>query len=90
MTPPYRSSKLPSCVEPRPYTDPCLRLRKHGPVQPMDEPAGTFIRDTLIVGGTIVVLVLLIVAFSDAPRSGSALSPASAAEHGAGQKGASQ
>lgn len=34
----FASSRPASCVSPRPYSDPSLRLRKYGPIQPMDLP----------------------------------------------------
>ncbi|HEY8604879.1 MULTISPECIES: hypothetical protein [Tsuneonella] len=34
----FRSSRPDSWVSPRPYSDASLRLRKHGPIRPMEEP----------------------------------------------------
>ena len=40
----YHSSSPCPWVRPRPYTDASLRFRKHGPVQPMEEPRGFWAR----------------------------------------------
>ena len=38
MFPPsYRSSRPDSWILPRPYSDPCARLKKYGRIQPMDK-----------------------------------------------------
>ncbi|WP_170304752.1 hypothetical protein [Croceicoccus estronivorus] len=34
----FRSSRPDTWTMPRPYSDPSLRYRKHGPVQPMTSP----------------------------------------------------
>jgi hypothetical protein len=39
----YRSSKPDTWTMPRPYQDASLRLRKHGPIQPMEQ-TGFFAR----------------------------------------------
>ena len=35
----YRSSRPDRWSTPRPYQDASLRLRTHGPIQPMDQPS---------------------------------------------------
>ena len=39
----YRTSRPDPWAVPRPYSDPSLRYRIHGPIQPMEEP-GFFAR----------------------------------------------
>lgn len=36
----HRNSQPDRWVLPRPHTDPCQRLLKHGPIRPMDEDRG--------------------------------------------------
>ena len=43
MTNLIRSSRPDAWTQPRPHTDPSLRLRSHGPIQPMERP-GFFAR----------------------------------------------
>lgn len=38
-SPTYSSSPPDRWTMPRPHQDPSLRLRKHGPIQPMREPS---------------------------------------------------
>lgn len=34
----FRSSRPDSWMQPRPHSDPSTRLRKYGPIRPMEEP----------------------------------------------------
>lgn len=39
----FHSSRPDSWINPRPYSDPNMRMRKHGRIQPMEQP-GLFSR----------------------------------------------